>query len=106
MMEKIVRREGFGDVLADGIRRAVERIGPRSEQFAMEVGGEELPMHDPKLTPDYYTTYKLDATPARHTQWDNSIRRGWNAQPKVTERSQVRGARRSTTRRRRSSCMW
>ena len=91
VLEKIVRRDGFGDVLADGIRKAAARIGPRSEPFAMEIGGEELPMHDPKLTPDYYTTYKLDATPARHTQWDSSLRRGWNAEPKVRERTQAEG---------------
>jgi aldehyde:ferredoxin oxidoreductase len=91
MLEKIGKREGFGDVLADGVRRAAERIGPRSKPFAMEIGGEELPMHDPKLTPDFFTTYKLDPTPARHTQWDNSARPGWNAGKRVSEREQASG---------------
>ncbi len=91
MLEKMVKREGFGDVLADGVRKAAERIGPRSEPFAMEIGGEELPMHDAKLQPEYFTTYKLDPTPARHTQWDNSARPGWNAGKPVTERGQAGG---------------
>ena len=48
----------------------------------MEVGGEELPMHDPKLQPEFYTTYKLDPTPARHTQYEGSPRPEWNVPPR------------------------
>jgi aldehyde:ferredoxin oxidoreductase len=77
MLHKIGKREGFGDVLADGIQKAAERLGPRAQPFAMHVGGEELPMHDPKHQPEFYTTYKLDATPARHTQYEGSPRAQW-----------------------------
>jgi aldehyde:ferredoxin oxidoreductase len=91
LLDKIGKREGFGDLLADGVRRAVEKLGPASRPFAMEIGGEELPMHDPKLTPDFFTTYKLDATPARHTQWDSSMRPGWNAGSAVADRTQAAG---------------
>jgi aldehyde:ferredoxin oxidoreductase len=48
MTEKMARREGFGDVLADGVRRAAERIGNGAEQFAMHVKGLEVPMHEPR----------------------------------------------------------
>jgi aldehyde:ferredoxin oxidoreductase len=65
---KIARREGVGDLLADGIAAATARIGTGAVPFALEVGGEELPMHDPKFTPGIATTYILDATPGRHTQ--------------------------------------
>jgi aldehyde:ferredoxin oxidoreductase len=68
LLEKMARREGIGEVLADGVRRAAERIGRGAEQFAMHVHGAELPMHDPKFQPGLATTYKMDATPARHTQ--------------------------------------
>ncbi|MCH8065630.1 MAG: aldehyde ferredoxin oxidoreductase family protein [Chloroflexi bacterium] len=71
-------REKIGDLFADGIKVAMEKLGPASEPFAMEVGGEELPMHDPKLQPEYYTSYKLDPTPARHTQYEGSPRPEWN----------------------------
>jgi aldehyde:ferredoxin oxidoreductase len=77
MLHKIAKREGFGDVLADGIKKAAESIGPRSQPFAMHVAGEELPMHDPKHQPEYHTTYKLDPTPARHTQYDPGVRGEW-----------------------------
>ena len=91
MLEKMAKREGFGDILADGIRKAVEHIGPASKPFAMEIGGEELPMHDPKLMPDYFTTYKLDATPARHTQWDMSGLSRWNLGRRVMDRETFTG---------------
>ena len=71
------KREGIGDLFADGIRPAAEKLGPAAEPFAMEIGGEELPMHDPKLQPEYFTTYKLDPTPGRHTQYEGAARAGW-----------------------------
>jgi len=68
MSEKIARREGLGEVLADGVRVASQKIGKGSERFAMHIGGQEIPMHDPRSTPGYATTYCTDATPARHMQ--------------------------------------
>lgn len=60
-------RTGLGDLLADGVRRAAERIGKGAEAYAIHIGGQEVPMHDPKLTPGLMTTYLLDPTPGRHT---------------------------------------
>ena len=72
MTEKMARREGFGDILADGVKIAAERIGKGSEKYAVHIGGQELGMHDPKLRPpgsDFAATrYQMDATPGRHTQ--------------------------------------
>jgi len=66
---QIAAGEGFGGrVLADGAKVAAERIGRGAEQYAMHVGGEELPMHDARLNPGIATSYKMDATPGRHTQ--------------------------------------
>ncbi len=68
MTEKMVRREGFGDVLADGVRVAAERIGKGASRYAMHIQGQEVPAHDPKFGYHWATTYRMDATPARHTQ--------------------------------------
>jgi aldehyde:ferredoxin oxidoreductase len=68
MLEKLARREAFGDVLADGVMRASQRLGPSAEPFAIHVGGQELPMHDPRFEPGLGVIYHLDATPGRHTQ--------------------------------------
>ena len=68
MTEKLARREGFGAVLADGVKVAAEKIGKGSEKYAIHIQGQELPAHDPKLGYHFATTYRLDPTPARHTQ--------------------------------------
>ena len=43
VIERIAFREGTGDLLAEGSRRAAARIGKGSERFAMHVKGLELP---------------------------------------------------------------
>lgn len=48
LVEEIGRRDGFGALLADGVKRAAERIGQGSEAWAMHVKGLEVPMHDPR----------------------------------------------------------
>lgn len=68
LVGKMARREGFGDVLADGVRIAAQKIGKGAEQYAMDVHGEAVGMHDPKLGPFWAVTYQFDATPGRHTQ--------------------------------------
>jgi aldehyde:ferredoxin oxidoreductase len=66
MTEKLVKREGFGAVLADGVKLAAQRIGKGTEQYAIHIGGQELPAHDPKQSFNYATSYRLDPTPGRH----------------------------------------
>lgn len=48
LLEQIARHRGFGAVLADGVRRAAERIGRGSERFAYHVKGLELCAYDPR----------------------------------------------------------
>jgi len=69
VVEQMARGEGFaGEVLSDGVRRAVERLGPRAEEYAMDCGGEELSQHDPRCYPGIAASSIVDATPGRHTQ--------------------------------------
>ncbi len=67
LVEKIARREGLGDLLADGVQRAAQKIGPAAEAFAMHAGGQELPMHDSRFEPVSGLAYQIDPTPGRHT---------------------------------------
>jgi aldehyde:ferredoxin oxidoreductase len=67
MTEKVAKREGFGAVLADGVKRAAERIGKGAERYAVHSGGQELAMHDPKLMSIFATAYECDSAPGRHT---------------------------------------
>jgi len=66
LTEKIAKREGFGAILADGVRKAAERIGRGAEKYAMHVGGHRLPYHDPRLSPCLGTNYIADVQPACH----------------------------------------
>jgi aldehyde:ferredoxin oxidoreductase len=66
MTEKLAKREGFGGVLADGVKVAAEKIGRGADQYAIHVGGQELPAHDPKHEFYFATSYRLDPTPGRH----------------------------------------
>ncbi len=68
LLEKIANREpGLGDILADGVKAAAEKIGKGSEKYAVHAGGQELPAHDPKIDPMLAQTYGIDPTPGRHT---------------------------------------
>ena len=66
----IAKNEGAGKLFSNGIKPAVDRLGPaKCGEYGMHVGGEELPMHDSRLNPGLATSYQVDATPGRHTQW-------------------------------------
>ncbi|MEW6440042.1 MAG: aldehyde ferredoxin oxidoreductase family protein [bacterium] len=67
LLEMMIAREGFGDLLADGVRKAAERIGSGAELCAMHAGGQELPMHDSRFDHGFAIAYKWDPTPGRHT---------------------------------------
>jgi len=76
MTERIAKREGFGAVLADGAKVAAERIGKGADQFAMHIQGQELPAHNPRFGFHWALGYRMDPTPARHTQGPGRPPRG------------------------------
>ena len=50
-VERIARRDGIGDLLAEGSRRAAEQIGPEAQQYAHQVKGVDMGMHEARLKP-------------------------------------------------------
>jgi aldehyde:ferredoxin oxidoreductase len=48
LIHKIAKREGIGDLLAEGTKRMVEKLNKGAESFAMHVKGLELPAYDPR----------------------------------------------------------
>ena len=52
-LDAISSRTGWGDILADGVRRAAERIGGAAPSFAMHAKGLELPGYEPRALPTY-----------------------------------------------------
>ena len=67
LIQKMIKREGIGDLLADGSKFAAQRIGKDSGKFAMHAGGQDLPMHDGRNDPGFALHYSVEPTPGRHT---------------------------------------
>jgi len=61
LAEKIAKREGIGEILADGVMRAAEKIGKGAEKFAVHVQGQEIDfLTDPREDKyDYTNTGEL-----------------------------------------------
>ena len=67
LVKMIINREGFGNILADGSKKASEIIGKESEKYAMHSMGQEFGMHDSKFFKSLAMSYAFDPTPGRHT---------------------------------------
>lgn len=48
LAEMIAKREGVGNMLAEGVKRAADKIGRGAERFAIHVKGLEVPYHHPR----------------------------------------------------------
>jgi len=68
MIHKIARREGIGDLLAEGVKRAAAKLGRGAERFALHVKGQELPMHEPRGKRGLSIAYATSPTGADHME--------------------------------------
>jgi aldehyde:ferredoxin oxidoreductase len=66
IIKKMAYREGIGDLLADGVKAAAERIGKGSEKYAMHVKGLELPAYDVRGAKAHGLNYATSYTGADH----------------------------------------
>ncbi len=69
LLDKIIKREGIGDVLADGVRIMAKKLGVDSG-LAAHVKGLEIPMHDPRAYAGQALTYLTCCTGANHNKGD------------------------------------
>jgi aldehyde:ferredoxin oxidoreductase len=67
IIEKMIHRQGIGDLLADGSKIAAAKIGQNSDRYAIQAGGQELGMHDSRYDPGFALQYCVEPTPGRHT---------------------------------------
>lgn len=68
LIEMIAARRGFGDVLAEGSRAAARKLGRGSEQYAIQVKGQELPNHEPRGKWGVGLGYAVSPTGGDHLQ--------------------------------------
>ena len=66
LIERIARREGIGNLLAEGSARAAEKIGGGAEAFAMHVKKQEFPMHSPRVNRAGAVGYAVNPDGADH----------------------------------------
>ncbi|MFQ6058959.1 MAG: aldehyde ferredoxin oxidoreductase family protein [Anaerolineae bacterium] len=65
---KIARREGLGDLLADGVRAAAARLGDQAADLAIHVKGLEVPYHDPRAFTSMAVNYATANRGACHLE--------------------------------------
>lgn len=68
MIRKIAFCDGFGAVLAKGVKGASREIGKGSEPYAMHVKGLEAPLHDPRGKYAVGFSFALSPTGADHIE--------------------------------------
>src|SRR5438046_2302563 len=68
LIHMIGKREGLGDLLAEGVKRAAAKLGKGAERFALHVKGQELPMHDPRGKKGLSLAYAISPTGADHME--------------------------------------
>jgi aldehyde:ferredoxin oxidoreductase len=66
LVEMVAKREGLGDILAEGVKRAAEKLKKGADKYAMHVKGQEIPMHEPRLKQGLGIGYAVSPTGAEH----------------------------------------
>ncbi|GAB4115596.1 MAG: aldehyde ferredoxin oxidoreductase family protein [Candidatus Caldatribacteriota bacterium] len=59
LIEKIAKREGLGDLLAEGSYLASQKIGKGAQKYIHQVKRQEIPMHDPRVKTGVGLQYAL-----------------------------------------------
>jgi aldehyde:ferredoxin oxidoreductase len=68
LLGKIARREGIGDLLAEGTKRAADQVGQGSLDYAMQVKGMEMAGYDPRSLKTMGLGYAVGTRGACHNR--------------------------------------
>lgn len=66
MMEKVVKREGFGAILAGGVKRTAEEIGAEADNFAVLIKNMSPMLHDIRSSYGFLLGYTLSGAGPTH----------------------------------------
>ena len=65
LVRQMIEREGIGDILADGSKKASSILG--GKEFAVNIGGQEPGMHDSRNDPQLAIHFMAEPAPGKHT---------------------------------------
>jgi len=84
IMGKIAKRQGFGDVLAEGSRSAAKKIGKNAEDYTLEIKGLEFAMYDVRGSHGHGLGFMTSNRGACHVASAiGPIESGWTTWPDV-----------------------
>ena len=66
LLEKMVAREGIGDLLAQGYKPCIEKWGAKAEEYAIHSRWQPFPMHEPRFKFALGLGYAVSPTGADH----------------------------------------
>ena len=73
LIEEIAARNGIGEILSMGVKRAAERIGRGSERFAFHIKGQEPAFHDGRGKTGMGLGFALSPTGADHIETPHDV---------------------------------
>ncbi len=82
LVEQMGERKGIGDMLAEGIVRAAEKIGNGAGKYAFHIKGSDLPLHDGRGKTGMAMGFALSSTGADHVETPHDVAfqgEGYNA---------------------------
>ena len=84
-IHRIANRESLGDILAEGVKKAAEKLGGGSQAWALHAKGAELPMHEPRGKKGVGLTYATSDRGPSHLQvyHDDSFENEINIAPEI-----------------------
>jgi len=68
LVQQIAERKGLGNILAQGVKRAAEKIGDKAKHYAFTIKGQEIPLHDPRGKTGVGLSFALSPTGADHLE--------------------------------------
>jgi aldehyde:ferredoxin oxidoreductase len=68
LLEKIAKREGIGEILAEGVRHASKVLGKGSEEFAIHIKGLEVSGYEPRNASGMLLAYMTCDIGAHHNR--------------------------------------
>jgi aldehyde:ferredoxin oxidoreductase len=81
MIQRIARRQGLGDLLAEGSRRAAKALGGGAERYALHVKGLEMVCFEPRSQTNLALGYATAPIGPRYDicehDWDFDTQVGW-----------------------------